>query len=51
MIDEMKRLKEYKEQQFAIGHRDRTLKNGWRHGILGVENVDDPGSSTYNDVQ
>ncbi len=50
MIDEMKRIKEYKEQQFAIGHRERTFKNGWRHGILGIENVDDPGSNTYNDV-
>jgi hypothetical protein len=30
-----------------VNKRDRVLNNGWKHGILGVENPEDPGSSIY----
>lgn len=34
-----------------INKRDRVIRNGWRHGILGVENPDDPGTDLYKDQQ
>ncbi|CDW71374.1 UNKNOWN [Stylonychia lemnae] len=43
--DELQQIKqnleiysEFKQQQMFVGKRERLLKNGWRHGIVGVEN-------------
>ena len=33
-----------------VNKRDRVLKCGWRHGILGVENTNDPGTEIYKDL-
>jgi len=49
--EELKKFKEFKDTQKFVGKRDRILKNGWRHGILGVENPDDPGTDIYRDLQ
>lgn len=34
-----------------VNKRDRLIKCGWRHGILGIENPDDPGTDIYKDQQ
>jgi hypothetical protein len=30
-----------------VNKRDRSIRNGWRHGILGVENPSDSGTNIY----
>lgn len=45
----MRKFKETKEQQMFINKRDRVIRNGWRHGILGVENPDDPGTDIFKE--
>lgn len=45
----MRKFKETKEQQMFINKRDRIIRNGWRHGILGVESPDDPGTDIFKD--
>lgn len=32
--------KQFKETQRALGRRDRVIKTGWRHGVLGVDDAD-----------
>lgn len=49
--EDLQKYKEFKEQQIFVNKRDRLLRNGWRHGILGVENTDDPGTDIYKEVQ
>ena len=34
-----------------VNKREKLLKAGWRHGILGVENPSDPGTEIYKDLQ
>ncbi len=51
MKEELKRYKDFKDQYNFAGRRDRQLKHGWRHGILGVENPDDPGTEIYKETQ
>ena len=30
-----------------VNKRNRQLRNGWRHGILGVDTIDDPQTKYY----
>lgn len=30
----------FKKTHMALGHRERNIKGGWRHGITGLENAD-----------
>jgi len=48
--DEMRKMKEARAEFNFINKRDRVIRNSWKHGILGVENPDDPGSDFYRDV-
>lgn len=48
--EELARYKDFKEKYNLANKRDRQLKNGWRHGVLGVENPDDMGTEVYKDV-
>jgi hypothetical protein len=43
----MKRYIEFKDQYNFAGKRDRQMRNGWRHGVLGVENPDDMGTQVF----
>ena len=36
-----------KTQQVFFGKRDRIIKNGWRHGIFGVEDPDSTNPSVF----
>ncbi len=36
-----------KTQQVFFGKRDRIIKNGWRHGIVGVEDPDSSNPSVF----
>ncbi len=36
-----------KTQQVFFGKRNRIIKNGWRHGIVGVEDPDSPTPSVF----
>lgn len=36
-----------KTQQVFFGKRDRIIKNGWRHGIFGVEDPDNTNPSVF----
>jgi hypothetical protein len=54
MRDEIKTIrsnldqyKAFKQQHVFLGHRERSIKNGWRHGITGIENADSPNHSVY----
>ena len=38
--DEMEQYKEFKKQQMFLGKRERIIKGGWRHGILGIDDAD-----------
>lgn len=46
-------LKEYNELKNTknfLSKRDRIMKNGWRHGVVGVENPLSPDSDIYSDA-
>lgn len=36
----MDEYKEFKKQQMFLGRRERLIKSGWRHGILGIDDAD-----------
>lgn len=42
--------KDFQAQKRFLNQRDRLMKNSWRHGILGVENPDDPKSEVYQQM-
>lgn len=41
---------ELKQTKNFINKRDRIMKNSWRHGVVGVENPNDPDSEVYSDI-
>ncbi len=47
--EEIQKFKEYRKQKIFLNKRDRCLKNNWKHGIVGVEEPDDPGSEVFKD--
>ena len=30
----------FKKTHMTLGHRERNIKGGWRHGVTGLENAD-----------
>lgn len=38
--DQFRELQDYKEQARFLGKRDRIMRSGWRHGIVGVDDAD-----------
>ena len=42
--------KNWKQTKNYINKRHRLIKNGWRHGVVGVENPLDPDSEVYVDT-
>ena len=40
MRQEMDEYKDFKKQQMFLGKRERILKSGWRHGIVGIDDAD-----------
>ena len=42
-----KQYKEFREAHMFAGKRAKLLNTGWRHGVLGVELPNDPGSGVY----
>lgn len=40
----------WRQTKNFINRRDRLMKNGWRHGVVGVENPKNPDSDVYNDI-
>ena len=45
-----KRLDQYnhfKQNHVSIGHRERAIKGGWRHGITGIDNADSENTSVF----
>ena len=49
--DEMRKMREVKAEFNFINKRDRIMRNSWKHGILGVEIPDDPGSDLFKNIQ
>lgn len=43
----MEEYKEFKKQQQFLGKRERVLKSGWRHGIVGIDDADSPKTQTF----
>ena len=46
-------LKDYNNSKTTknfLAKRDRIIKNGWRHGVLGVESPENPDSDIYNEA-
>jgi len=37
----------FKQNHVLMGHRERMIKGGWRHGITGIENADSENISTF----
>ncbi len=48
--DTLKEYNELKKNKNFLTKRDRIMKNGWRHGVVGVENPLSPDSDVYNDI-
>lgn len=48
--DTLKEYNELKSNKDFLTKRDRIMKNGWRHGVVGVENPLSPDSDIYNDA-
>jgi hypothetical protein len=45
-----RRLDEYnkfKQNHILMGRRERTIKGGWRHGIVGIDNADSENTSVF----
>lgn len=42
MRKELDEYKDFKKNQMFLGKRERILKSGWRHGILGIDDADSP---------
>ena len=38
---------QFKGQQVMLGHRDRQIRGGWRHGITGIDNADSEYTSVF----
>lgn len=38
--EKLESLKDFNEQQKFLGKRDRLMRTGWRHGIVGVDDAD-----------
>ena len=38
--EQLDQLKSFNEQQRFLGKRDRIIRTGWRHGIVGVDDAD-----------
>ena len=38
--DQFKQVQEYKTQARFLGKRDRIMRTGWRHGVVGVDDAD-----------
>jgi hypothetical protein len=49
--DNIQKLSQIKEEKRFLGKRDRLLRSGWRHGIVGIEDPDMPKSKVYLDKQ
>jgi ribosomal protein S18 len=45
----LEEYKNFKETKNFLSKRDKIMKSGWRHGVVGVENPLDPDSEVYND--
>jgi hypothetical protein len=52
--DEIKEIKKrldqyhsFKQNHVQIGHRERAIKGGWRHGITGIDNADSVNTSVF----
>jgi hypothetical protein len=52
--DEIKEIKQrldqyhdFKQNHVQMGRRERTIKGGWRHGIMGIENADSDNTSVF----
>ncbi|CAI2376237.1 unnamed protein product [Moneuplotes crassus] len=43
-------FKELKEKKNFITKREKLLKSGWRHGVIGIENPINPSSDVYNEL-
>jgi hypothetical protein len=38
--DNLDKYKQFKLNHIKLGHRERSIKAGWRHGVTGIENAD-----------
>ncbi|CAI2387702.1 unnamed protein product [Moneuplotes crassus] len=43
-------FKELKEKKNYVTKRERLMKSGWRHGVIGIENPLNPTSDVYNQI-
>jgi hypothetical protein len=46
---DMKDYKDFKETAKEVGHRERLIKQSWRHGVFGIEDSDGKGPSVFYD--
>lgn len=37
----------FKQNHVTLGHRERAIKCGWKHGITGIENADSDNTSVF----
>lgn len=40
IAEELKEYRKFKQEHQFLGRRDRLLREGWRHGIVGVDDAD-----------
>ena len=40
-------LKNFNEQQRFLGKRERIIKTGWRHGIVGIDDADSGSTQVF----
>ena len=45
--NELDKYSQIKQRTMFVNKRNRQLRNGWRHGILGVDTIDDPQTKYY----
>lgn len=47
MKKQLNELREFQEQKKFLGQRHRILSNGWRHGIVGVDDADSQSTQVF----
>ena len=47
MREHIAQIKEFNEKQRFLGRRDRLLRTGWRHGILGIDDADSDSATVF----
>ena len=49
--DQLDKYQQFKLNHVKLGHRERSIKSGWRHGVTGIENADSMSTSVMFNEQ